>query len=114
MGNQMKKIRFGIVGLGNQGTTYAKNLFAQCKIENGVISAMCDIDPSRVERMKETFPDVAYFSDYLEMLDSGLCDAVLIETPHYLHPEMAIACFERKIPVIVEKPAACTRCRCAR
>ncbi len=105
MENQMKKIRFGIIGLGNQGTTYAKNLFAQGKIENGVISAMCDIDPSRVERMKETFPDVAYFSDYLEMLDSGLCDAVLIETPHYLHPEMAIACFERKIPVIAEKPA---------
>ena len=101
----MKKIRFGIIGLGNQGSTYANNLFAKDKIENGVISAMCDIDPSRVERMKKTFPDVAYFSDYREMLDSGLCDAVLIETPHYLHPEMAIACFECKIPVIAEKPA---------
>ena len=35
----MKKIRFGIVGVGNQGTYYATSLFAKGEIENGVISA---------------------------------------------------------------------------
>ena len=39
------------------------------------------------------------------MLDSGLCDAVLVETPHYLHPEMVEECLKRNIHVICEKPA---------
>ena len=78
MGNQMKKIRFGIIGLGNQGTTYAKNLFAQGKIENGVISAMCDIDPSRVERMKEN----AGAADIrLTATEVAAIDRALDETP---------------------------------
>lgn len=102
----MKKIRFGIVGLGNQGSTYALRLFAQDKIENGEISALCDVDPAKIDRMKAQYPrEAVYFTDYREMLDSGLCDAVLVETPHYLHPEIAIECFRRGIPVIVEKPA---------
>lgn len=102
----MDKVRFGIIGLGNQGTTYAVGLFAAGKIENGVVSCMCDIDPAKIELMRKKYTgEAAYFTDYIAMLDSGLCDAVLVETPHYLHPEMAIACFERGIPVIVEKPA---------
>ncbi len=102
----MDKIRFGIIGLGNQGSAYALNLFAKGMIENGTLTAMCDILPEKIARMRERYKgDAAYFTDYNQMLASGLVDAVLVETPHYLHPEMAIACFERHIPVIAEKPA---------
>ena len=48
---------------------------------------------------------MAYFDDYKKMLDSGLCDAVLVETPHYQHPEIVIECLNRGIHVICEKPA---------
>ena len=34
----MKKIRFGIVGLGNQGSYYETKLFKCGRIENGEIS----------------------------------------------------------------------------
>ena len=56
----MKKVRYGIVGLGNQGTHYAVKLFAEGKIENGVIGALCDIDPTRIEalRGKGNFADI--------------------------------------------------------
>lgn len=103
----MKKIRFGIIGLGNQGTTYALHLFDAGKIENGTVSAMCDINPKKIEYVKEhtNNRDAKYFLDYKEMLDSGLCDAVLVETPHYLHPEMVKECLKRDISVICEKPA---------
>ena len=85
----MKKVRFGIVGLGNQGTYYT-SLFDGGEIPDGEITAMCDIAPSKIRAMRERGErGVRYFSDYREMLDSGLCDAVLIETPHYLHPEIA-------------------------
>ena len=103
----MGKIRFGIVGLGNQGTFYVNSIFAKGKVENGYVSALCDINPAKIESIKTTFTDenVKYFTDYIEMLDSGLCDAVLIEVPHYQHPEMVIECLKRGINVICEKPA---------
>ena len=102
-----KKIRYGIIGLGNQGSSYARNIFAAGKAEDAVITALCDINPVKIEAMKTALQDdsITYFTDYIEMLDSGLCDAVLVEVPHYQHPEMVIACLNRGIHVISEKPA---------
>ena len=103
----MEKIRYGIVGLGNQGSSYLLNLFDKGAFENGVVTALCDKNPAKIENIKAktTNKDAVYFTDFIEMLDSGLCDAVLIEVPHYDHPEMVIACLQRGIHVICEKPA---------
>ena len=105
--NILEKIRFGIIGLGNQGTTYVSTLFDEGKIVNGYITAMCDISPDKIEDMKARTKnrDVVYFTDYLQMLDSKLCDAVIVVVPHYLHPEMVKECLRRGIPVLSEKPA---------
>ncbi len=102
-----KKIRYGVIGLGNQGATYVLDFFDQGKIENAYVSAVCDIVPAKLENVKNktTNKDMAYFTDYKEMLDSGLCDAVLVEVPHYQHAEMVIECLNRGINVICEKPA---------
>ena len=103
----MEKIRFGIVGVGNQGSTYMLKLFDREKIKNGVVTAVCDINPAKIEAIREKTvnENVTYFSDYETMLDSGLCDAVLIEVPHYSHPEMVAEALKRNIHVICEKPA---------
>ena len=103
----MKKIRFGIIGLGNQGSSYMFNIFDAGLVENGVVTAVCDINPVKIENIKNGTKnkDVAYFADYIEMLDSGLCDAILVETPHYQHPEIVMECLKRDINVICEKPA---------
>lgn len=103
----MEKIRFGIVGVGNQGSTYMLKLFDREKIKNGVVTAVCDINPAKIEAIREKTvnENVTYFSDYETMLDSGLCDAVLIEVPHYSHPEMVEQALKRNIHVICEKPA---------
>ncbi len=103
----MKKIRFGVIGVGNQGSYYILSLFDKDLIDNGIVTAVCDTNPVKLENIRNNTKNkaVTYFSDYKEMLDSGLCDAVLIETPHYLHPEIAIECFKRNIHVICEKPA---------
>ena len=70
------------------------------------ITAICDIRPQRLEAAKELFGDsVAYFTDAIEMLDSGLIDSCLVSVPHYDHPKYAIECFKRHIHVMVEKPA---------
>lgn len=99
-------IRYGIVGLGNQGTNYAMNLFRKGLTRNAVLAAMCDIDPNRILQMKRRYPEpMVYFTSYREMIDSGLIDAVLIETPHYLHPEIAEYALEKGIHAVSEKPA---------
>ncbi|MBR6709687.1 MAG: Gfo/Idh/MocA family oxidoreductase [Clostridia bacterium] len=103
----MEKIRYGIIGLGNQGSSFVRNIFDNGQAVNSVVTAMCDINPAKIERIKEitTNTEAKYFTDYIEMLDSGLCDAILVEVPHYQHPEMVIACLERGLHVICEKPA---------
>ena len=39
------------------------------------------------------------------MIASGLVDTILIATPHYLHPVIAIYGFEQGMNVLTEKPA---------
>ncbi len=103
----MEKVRFGIIGLGNQGSSYVINLFDRNKIVNGVVSALCDISKKKIDYIKSITvnKDITYFTDYKEMLDSGLCDAVLVEVPHYQHVEIVKECLKRDINVICEKPA---------
>lgn len=103
----MKQVRYGIIGIGNQGSSYNLNIFDQGLATDAIVTAMCDIEPKKIEIMKEKTAnkDAVYFTDYKELLDSGLCDAVLIEVPHYDHPEMVMEALKRGIHVICEKPA---------
>ena len=39
-----------------------------------------------------------------ELIESGLADAVIIATPHYFHPPIAIKAFENGLNVLSEKP----------
>jgi predicted dehydrogenase len=50
--------------------------------------------------------EVPGFAAHTELLDSGLVDAILIATPHYFHPPIAIAAMRKGIHVISEKPMA--------
>ncbi|MBR2616220.1 MAG: Gfo/Idh/MocA family oxidoreductase [Clostridia bacterium] len=103
----MKEVRYGIIGLGNQGSTYNWTIFDKGLAKDARVTAMCDVDPRKIEIMKEktTNKDAVYFTDYKKMLDSGLVDAILVQTPHYFHPEIAMECFKRGIHVLCDKPA---------
>ena len=100
----MKEVRFGIVGMGNQGSHYAR-LITEGKIENACLTCVCDNNPVKLENAKNNFANVEYFAEYIKMLDSKGCDAVLVETPHYQHPEIVIECLKRGLHVICDKPA---------
>lgn len=99
----MNDIRFGIVGIGNIGTLH-KNYLCNGEIENARLTCVCDIDKSKLENVKKQNTEIECFDDYHDMMTSGLIDAVIIATPHYLHPEMAIFAFQNGLNVIVEKP----------
>jgi predicted dehydrogenase len=112
----MKKVRIGILGIGNMGSGHFGNILngACPEIE---VTAVCDINPARLEwatatlaakrneRPDANLPDVACFADGEEMFKSGLVDAVIIAIPHYGHPEYAIKAMQAGLHVMCEKPA---------
>ena len=100
----MDKVRFGVVGVGNMGSSHARSL-AKGLVKNGVLTAVCDINPDKIEALKgDIDPSVAKFSDARQMFDSGLVDCVIIAVPHYLHPELSIAALNAGLNVVCEKP----------
>jgi predicted dehydrogenase len=99
----MEKVRFGIIGVGGMGTGHARNM---PKIDDVVeFTAVADIDPEALQEAVDTF-DVQGFPSGSELIDSGLVDAVLIATPHYYHPPIAIEAMKAGLHVISEKPMA--------
>lgn len=100
----MDKVRIGIIGYGNMGTSHVRNIMSG-KVPNLELTAVCDIDESRRKALNKTYPEIQAFSEAEEMYKSGLCDMVLIAVPHYDHPSLAIKAFEYGLNVLTEKPA---------
>ena len=101
----MEKIRLGILGVGNQGSMYAKKILGGECPEFELVS-IADKNPARLEWIKENFTDkLNFYASLDEMLDSNTIDACLVEVPHYDHPSSAIACMRRGVHVCVDKPA---------
>ena len=51
----MDKVRYGIIGLGNMGTGYLK-MFAEGKIHDGYVSAICDKSNAKLEAAASIAP----------------------------------------------------------
>ena len=47
----MEQVRFGMIGAGNIGNTHIKN-FMEGKIECGVLTAIADLNPKKLEAVK--------------------------------------------------------------
>ncbi|MCR8656403.1 Gfo/Idh/MocA family protein [Paenibacillus endoradicis] len=100
----MTNVRMGIIGVGAQGAAYAQ-FITEGKVKNMVLGALSDADPARKQWATDNYPDVPFFDNYIDMLDSGTVDAVVTCVPHFLHPEIGIAALQRDIHALLEKPA---------
>jgi len=100
----MTNVRMGIIGVGAQGAAYVQ-FITEGKVKNMVVGAISDADPARKQWAAENYPDVPFFDNYIDMLDSGTVDAVVTCVPHFLHPEIGIAALQRDIHALLEKPA---------
>jgi predicted dehydrogenase len=101
----METVRVGIVGLGNMGMYHAKYFDT---IEGATLAAVSDVDVKKLDAATAKAPRAKRFERYQDMYASGEIDAVLIATPHYQHPELTLAAFEKNLHVLCEKPAAVT------
>lgn len=74
------------------------------RTEGIVISAIADRNRERACHVASSLPNCAAVSDIAEAIDKA--DAVINALPHDLHAPVSIACLERGIHVLVEKPMA--------
>ncbi len=98
----MNKVRFGIVGLGNMGSSHCGYI---PQLDNACISAVCDIDQTKTDKWAKEL-GVPGFTSSDEMLKAKVADVILIATPHYDHPPIGIKALETGHHVLCEKPIA--------
>ncbi len=103
-----EKLKVGVIGCSSMARNHMRGVLAN---ENAILAAICDIDPKPLAEAHEIFPDAAVFTDYREMIASGL-DAVIIVTPDQLHKEMCLFALDAGLHVLCEKPLALTSEEC--
>ncbi|MGI5952352.1 MAG: Gfo/Idh/MocA family protein [Brooklawnia sp.] len=103
-----EQIRTAVVGVGAQGRMYAQ-LIADGRAPSLQLAALCSANPNSTNLAAHQATaaglGVELFTDYAQLLASGSIDAVVITTPHYEHPAMALAAVQAGIHVLLEKPA---------
>ena len=101
-------IRYGIIGCGSMGREHIENLQAMAG-GDGAVQVTALADPHAASReaalaaCRGAKPQV--FEHHGELLNSGLCDAVVIATPNHTHVDMlrdALAL--SSLHILVEKP----------
>ena len=100
----MKKLRVGVIGMGNMGTAHAYCI-ANGDIEGLKLAAVCDINLQKTEAICKECTELKAFCDYKKLLKRGEIDAVIIAVPHPLHAEIAMAALSKGLHVLLEKPA---------
>jgi predicted dehydrogenase len=96
-------VRVGVIGSGVMGSNHAR-VFAE--MPGVALIGIADPDEAAREYVSRAI-GCATDSDFSALLDRGV-DAVSIAAPTHLHHEIAVACVERGVHVLVEKPIAST------
>lgn len=97
-----EKIKLGVVGLGNMGSSHLAYLK---DMENIQVVAVCDILKNRADAMAEQYDADAYYS-HEDMFAKATLDAVIIATPHFSHTPITVHAFQKGLHVLCEKPIA--------
>jgi predicted dehydrogenase len=99
-------IRYGIIGCGSMGREHIENIKAMPGTE---VTAIADTNAGSREQalaLLDKAPQV--FENYQDLLDSGLCDAVVVATPNFTHVEVLRRALATDLHILAEKPL-CTR-----
>lgn len=96
-------IRYGIIGCGSMGREHIENLLA---LPGAQVTAIADPHEASRAAGAGLLPAgaVKVFDHHQPLLDSGLCDAVVIATPNFTHIEMMRAALATDLHILVEKP----------
>ena len=100
----MKKVNWGIIGLGSIATKFADGFKNS---ENAKLIAISSKNSNKLKKFKEQFKinENYCFDDYKNLLKCNDVDIIYIALPNSLHHEWIIECIKNNKKVLVEKPA---------
>src|SRR5437879_13059239 len=98
-------IRIGVIGYGYWGPKLVRNVHS---LDEGLVDAICDINPVALDRARHAYPAMHLTRDSSELVKSAHIDAIAVATPVWTHFELAKASLENGKHVFVEKPLAST------
>ena len=98
----MDSVRYGIIGIKGVG---GKHVSMAQEHQNVELTALVDLDEAVVKAQSQEL-GVRAFTDYHELLDAGIVDAVSIATPHHLHSIIGLECLNAGVHIFTEKPLA--------
>ena len=77
------QVKYGVIGTGGRGGYLLKHL---TKVDNGRCSAVCDVDPKKMEQVAAVIgTSPAKYKDYRELLADKNVEAVIIAVPLFEH-----------------------------
>ena len=98
-----RKIRWGIIGLGNIADIFATDLQT---IEECELYAVASRTQTKADDFAAKFNATKAYSSYEALAKDSNVDAVYIATPHVFHKENTLLCLKNGIAVLCEKPFA--------
>ena len=91
-----KKVRLGVIGIGNMGTSHCKNIVEKGLVPNVELAAVADRSEARRQWAKEALPEtVEIFTEGTDLIENANVDAVLVAVPHYGHCELSIKAMKK-------------------
>src|SRR5713226_7646453 len=99
-----KRVNIGMIGAGWWPNTMHMPALAACEQANVV--AVCDLIPERAEALAKKYHIPYTFTDYRELLASGLCEAVVVAITNDAHYPVTMDALNRGLHAICEKPLA--------
>lgn len=99
------QIRVGVVGAGAFGRVHMR---AYHRADGVVLTAVADTDEARGRTAAAAYGNPAVFTEVIDLLDSGLVDAISVVTPGPTHVGITSEAARRGIAVLLEKPVAVT------
>ncbi|KAG5530283.1 hypothetical protein RHGRI_030599 [Rhododendron griersonianum] len=112
-----KIVNYGIIGVGLMGREHLLNLY-HLRIQN--VAVVCIADPHLPSQQHALDLATSFnwplkvFSGHQELLDSGMCDVVVVSTPNMTHYQILMDIINHPKPhhVLVEKPLCTTVMDC--
>lgn len=101
----MQPFRYGVIGTGMMGIEHMMNVN---HIEGAEVTAYADPHERSRVQAHTIAPEAQGFEDYRDLLDSDLCDAVVIATPNFTHVDVLGDTLKTDLHVLVEKPLCTT------
>ena len=97
-----KKVKIGLIGLGNIGSTHARYLETMNDVE---VVGVCDLIQEKADKFAKQLNTTAYYN-HTDLFEKSGLEAVIIAVPHYDHPPISVDAFKKGLHIMCEKPLA--------